>query len=35
MDGKWPVVDLGVPPRGLAEVRISGPVCNKIFLKSG
>lgn len=26
VDGKWPVVDLGVPPRGLAEVRMSGPV---------
>ena len=35
VDGKCPVIDFGVPPRGLAEVRISGPVCDRIFLKSG
>ncbi len=35
VDGKWPVVDLGVPPLGLAEVRMSGSVCGKISLKSG
>lgn len=35
VDGKWPVVDLGVPPRGLAEVRMSGPVCGRISWNNG
>lgn len=35
MEGKWPVMDLGVPPRGLAEVRMSGPVRGKIFWNNG
>ena len=29
------MMDLGVPPLGLAEVRMSGPVCGKISAKSG
>ena len=30
VEGRCPVMDLGVPPRGLAEVKISGPVWGRI-----
>lgn len=33
VEGKWPVMDLGVPPRELAEVRSRGPVSSRIFWK--
>ena len=31
VEGRWPVMDFGVPPRGLAEVSRSGPCFSKIF----
>lgn len=35
VDGKCPVTDFGVPPRGLAEVRRRGPVSGRSSAKSG
>lgn len=35
VEGLWPVMDFGVPPRGLAEVRMSGPVSGSISINSG
>ena len=32
VEGRWPVRDLGVPPRGLAEVKMIGPT---VFNNSG
>ena len=33
VEGLWPVIDFGVPPFLLAEVRRRGPVLFKIFKK--
>ena len=34
VEGWWPVIDLGVPPRGLAEVRSTGPTALAIALNN-
>ena len=34
VEGRWPVRDLGVPPRGLAEVKSIGPMALAIVLNN-
>ena len=35
VDGRWPVMDFGVPPLSLAEVRTSGPFSSRSLGNNG